>query len=47
MSKAFDLIEIDVKRLEPNPWNPNRMSPEMYEKLREYVKKEGLVSPSS
>jgi len=45
MSKAFDLVEIDVNRLEPNPWNPNRMSHEMYEKLREYVKKEGLVEP--
>jgi ParB family chromosome partitioning protein len=45
MSKAFELIEIDMDRLEPNPWNPNRMSPEMYEKLREYVKKEGLVEP--
>jgi ParB/RepB/Spo0J family partition protein len=45
MSKAFDLVEIDTDRLEPNPWNPNRMSPEMYEKLREYVKKEGLVEP--
>jgi ParB family chromosome partitioning protein len=45
MSKAFDLVEIEVERLEPNPWNPNRMSPEMYEKLREYVKKEGLVEP--
>jgi ParB family chromosome partitioning protein len=45
MSKAFELAEIDVDRLEPNPWNPNRMSTEMYEKLREYVKKEGLVEP--
>jgi ParB family chromosome partitioning protein len=45
MSKAFELVEIGVERLEPNPWNPNRMSPEMYEKLREYVKKEGLVEP--
>jgi ParB family chromosome partitioning protein len=45
MSKAFELIEIGVNSLEPNTWNPNRMSQEMYEKLREYVKKEGLVEP--
>ena len=45
MNRAFELVEIDVDRLEPNPWNPNRMSPEMYEKLREYVKREGLVEP--
>ena len=45
MNRAFELVEIDVERIEPNPWNPNRMSPEMYEKLREYVKKEGLVEP--
>jgi hypothetical protein len=38
MSKAFELIEIGVNSLEPNTWNPNRMSQEMYEKLREYVK---------
>jgi ParB family chromosome partitioning protein len=45
MNRAFELVEIGVERLEPNPWNPNRMSPEMYEKLREYVRKEGLVEP--
>jgi ParB/RepB/Spo0J family partition protein len=45
MSKAFELVEIEVGRLQPNPWNPNRMSEEMYHKLREYVKREGLVEP--
>jgi len=45
MSKSFELVEINVNGLEPNTWNPNRMAEEMYEKLREYVKKEGLVEP--
>jgi ParB family chromosome partitioning protein len=45
MSKAFELVEIEVGRLEPNPWNPNRMSDEMYHKLKAYIKREGLVEP--
>jgi ParB family chromosome partitioning protein len=45
LSKAFELKEIEVGRLEPNPWNPNRMSEEMYHKLKAYVKREGLVEP--
>ena len=45
VSKAFELMEIAVGRLQPNPWNPNRMSQEMYHKLKEYIKREGLVEP--
>ena len=45
MSKAFELMEIDVEKLKPNPWNPNRMSEEMYHKLKAYVRREGLVEP--
>ena len=45
MSKAFELMEIEVGRLVPNPWNPNRMSDEMYYKLKQYIKREGLVEP--
>jgi ParB/RepB/Spo0J family partition protein len=45
MSRAFELMEIEVARLEPNPWNPNRMSDEMLHKLKAYVKREGLVEP--
>jgi ParB family chromosome partitioning protein len=45
MSKAFELVEIEAGRLAPNPWNPNRMSEEMYHKLKAYVKREGLVEP--
>jgi len=45
MSRAFELVEVEVGRLEPNPWNPNRMSDEMYHKLKAYIKREGLVEP--
>jgi ParB family chromosome partitioning protein len=45
MGKAFELEEIEVGKLKPNPWNPNRMSEEMYHKLKAYVKREGLVEP--
>jgi ParB family chromosome partitioning protein len=45
MSKAFELVEIEVGKLQPNPWNPNRMSDEMYHKLKAYIKREGLVEP--
>jgi ParB family chromosome partitioning protein len=45
VSKAFEPMEIEVGRLKPNPWNPNRMSDEMYHKLKAYIKREGLVEP--
>jgi ParB/RepB/Spo0J family partition protein len=45
MGRAFELQEIEVARLAANPWNPNRMSDDMYHKLRAYVKREGLVEP--
>ncbi|MFH1314032.1 MAG: ParB/RepB/Spo0J family partition protein [Candidatus Eisenbacteria bacterium] len=45
MGKAFELEEIEVGKLQPNAWNPNRMSEEMYYKLKQYVKREGLVEP--
>ena len=45
MSKAFEPMEIEVGRLKPNPWNPNRMADDMYHKLKAYIKREGLVEP--
>jgi ParB/RepB/Spo0J family partition protein len=45
VSKAFELMEIEVGSLKPNPWNPNRMSEEMYHKLKAYITREGLVEP--
>jgi ParB/RepB/Spo0J family partition protein len=37
--------DIPVERLHPNPWNPNRVAPEIYKKLRVYIEREGLVEP--
>jgi ParB/RepB/Spo0J family partition protein len=37
--------DVPVERLHPNPWNPNRVPPEMYAKLRAYIEREGLVEP--
>jgi ParB family chromosome partitioning protein len=45
MSRAFELMDIEINKLQPNPWNPNRMSYEMYHKLKAYIKREGLVEP--
>jgi ParB/RepB/Spo0J family partition protein len=37
--------DIPVERLHANRWNPNRVSPEMYAKLRAYIEREGMVEP--
>jgi len=41
----MNVNEIPVDRLEPNPWNVNRMSSAMMRKLAAYLKREGLVEP--
>jgi ParB/RepB/Spo0J family partition protein len=45
MNKTLKITNIPVEDLTPNPWNPNRMSPEMRHKLKEYIKREGFVEP--
>jgi len=45
MNKTIQISDIPLERLSPNPWNPNRMSPEMRHKLKEYIKREGFVEP--
>lgn len=37
--------QLAVGSLVPNPWNPNRMMPEMRHKLKAYIEREGLVEP--
>ena len=39
------VVEIPVNRISPNPWNVNRMSTRMRQKLARYLKREGLVEP--
>jgi ParB/RepB/Spo0J family partition protein len=45
MNKALQITDIPIDKLTPNPWNPNRMTPEMRHKLKEYIKREGFVEP--
>lgn len=42
---GLKIRELAADRLEPNPWNPNRVSEPMFAKLRAYVEREGLVEP--
>ena len=41
----LEVTHLPVGGLRPNPWNPNRVAPETMHKLREYIRKEGLVQP--
>ena len=45
MTAAITITEIPIDQLEPNPWNPNKMSDETFAKLKAYVEREGLVEP--
>ena len=45
MNNTLNIQDLPVDKLQPNPWNPNRMSAEMKHKLKEYIKKEGFVEP--
>lgn len=37
--------EIQVRFLEPNPWNPNRMPEDLYQALKAHMEKGGKVDP--
>ncbi|MFN8179090.1 MAG: ParB N-terminal domain-containing protein [bacterium] len=39
------VVDLPVEGLAPNPWNPNRVAPELYAKLRAYIEREGFVEP--
>ena len=41
----LQIVELPVDRLEPNPWNPNRVPEATYRKLRAYIEREGFVEP--
>lgn len=42
---SLQIVHLPVGELRPNPWNPNRVPAEVMHKLREYLRKEGLVQP--
>ena len=41
----MQVVQIEIGKLVPNPWNVNRMSKAMQGKLAAYLKREGLVEP--
>lgn len=43
--ERLEVVYLPVDALRPNPWNPNRVPLEVMHKLREYLRKEGLVQP--
>jgi len=44
-ARDLTVQEIAVERLDPNPWNPNRVDPTIFAKLRAYIEREGFVEP--
>lgn len=45
LPERLSIVHLPVGELRPNPWNPNRVPQETMHKLREYIRKEGLVQP--
>ncbi len=43
--KYLTITELLIDRLDPNPWNPNRMTPEIRRKLRLNLQRDGFVAP--
>ena len=43
--ERLEIVHLPVDQLRPNPWNPNRVAPAILHKLREYMRREGIVQP--
>jgi ParB family chromosome partitioning protein len=39
------VVDLPVEKIRPNGWNVNRIPDHLYAKLREYVRREGLIEP--
>ena len=42
---SLKVLELPVEQIKPNGWNVNRVPPEIFAKLREYVRKIGFLEP--
>ncbi len=42
---ALNIVALPVEKLDPNPWNPNRVHPRTMAKLRAFLVREGFVKP--
>jgi ParB/RepB/Spo0J family partition protein len=38
-------LRVPIGQLVPNPWNPNEMDPEVYEKARQSIRQFGFIDP--
>jgi len=43
--RELKVVQIPVEKLRPNPWNVNRMPLDLYNKLRAYLEREGMIEP--
>jgi len=41
----IDFRYIEVEKIRPNPWNPNRMRPELLAKLTSEIRRKGMILP--
>ncbi|MCK5644557.1 MAG: ParB-like nuclease domain-containing protein [Gammaproteobacteria bacterium] len=44
-NNKLKVVEVAVKKLKPNPWNPNKMSQKMRSKLKAFIKRQGFCEP--
>jgi ParB/RepB/Spo0J family partition protein len=42
---GLDMIEVEVARAVRNPWNPNKMSTEMFEREKRSIQEHGFIDP--
>lgn len=45
MDEGLEVQKIPIFRLVPNPWNPNEISPKIMTKLKNEIKRKGVVQP--
>lgn len=43
--KQLEVVHIPADQMKPNLWNVNQVPKDVYHKLREYLRREGLVEP--
>jgi ParB/RepB/Spo0J family partition protein len=41
----IEISQIRTEKIKPNPWNPNRMSPAIFQKLKNEISKNGFLAP--
>lgn len=44
-NKSLTVVDLPVDKVRPNSWNTNRVPAHIYAKLKQYVRREGLLEP--